>query len=367
MRKVTLSRFLATSLIGLVSCSAVVWVSPSVLTQPANNSVATRYPSNSAAYMWPAQGDITQGFSATHEGVDIAGPSGTPIVAAASGEVTFAGWGDDGLGNSIELQHSDGSVTVYGHNKRLLVRKGQQVRQGQVIAEMGTTGNSTGSHLHFEIYPDGFQAADPFPRLPPLVSGKIPARQPVANTPEATAPKPTTPARVQPQPPLERNRQAARQSPIIARGTTGNNTAPPLDFEVYSEGRQTNKPNLVVPPVVLPETPRIQSEPVVPEPLNFAPPTSMSVGTGGICSDEAVIEGETANFLVNVCLENGRLFYLGQSKQNPNVTVRLPARSTRDGWYRADNGSYSYYVSSTQVKVLQNGRQIRSERLYKRG
>ena len=306
MRKGTISRLLSTSLIALISCSAVVWVSPSVLTQPANNSVATRYRSNSAAYMWPAQGDITQGFNATHEGLDIAGPSGTPIVAAASGEVTFAGWGDDGLGNSIELQHSDGSVTVYGHNKRLLVRKGQQVRQGQVIAEMGTTGNSTGSHLHFEIYPDGFQAADPFPRLPPLVSGKIPAPQPVANAPEPNAPKPTTPARVQP-------------------------------------------------------------VSVVPEPLNFAPPTSMSVRTGGICSDEAVIEGETANFLVNVCLENGRLFYLGQSKQNPSVTVRLPARSTSDGWYRADNGSYSYYVSATQVKVLQNGRQIRSERLYKRG
>lgn len=181
MRKGTISRLLSTSLMGLISCSAVVWVSPSVLTQPTNNSVATRYPSHSAAYMWPAQGDITQGFNATHEGLDIAGPSGTPIVAAASGEVTFAAWGDDGLGNSIELQHSDGSVTVYGHNKRLLVRKGQQVRQGQVIAEMGTTGNSTGSHLHFEIYPDGFQAADPFPRLPPLVSGKIPALQPVAN------------------------------------------------------------------------------------------------------------------------------------------------------------------------------------------
>ena len=286
MRKGTISRLLSTSLMGLISCSAVVWVSPSVLTQPTTNSIATRYRSNSAVYMWPAQGDITQGFKATHEGLDIAGPSGTPIVAAASGEVTFAGWGDDGLGNSIELQHSDGSVTVYGHNKRLLVRKGQQVRQGQVIAEMGTTGNSTGSHLHFEIYPDGFQAADPFPRLPPLVSGEIPAPQPIANAPE---------------------------------------------------------------------------------PLNFAPPTSMSVWTGGICSDEAVIEGETANFLVNVCLENGRLFYLGQSKQNPTVTVRLPARSTRDGWYRADNGNYSYYVSATQVKVLQNGRQIRSERLYKRG
>jgi len=286
MRKGTISRLLSTSLMGLISCSAVVWVSPSVLTQPTTNSIATRYRSNSAVYMWPAQGDITQGFKATHEGLDIAGPFGTPIVAAASGEVTFAGWGDDGLGNSIELQHSDGSVTVYGHNKRLLVRKGQQVRQGQVIAEMGTTGNSTGSHLHFEIYPDGIQSADPFPRLPPLVSGEIPAPQPIANAPE---------------------------------------------------------------------------------PLNFAPPTSMSVWTGGICSDEAVIEGETANFLVNVCLENGRLFYLGQSKQNPTVTVRLPARSTRDGWYRADNGNYSYYVSATQVKVLQNGRQIRSERLYKRG
>ncbi|MEM9540228.1 MAG: M23 family metallopeptidase [Cyanobacteria bacterium P01_E01_bin.42] len=116
--------------------------------------------------IWPAAGQISQTFHRYHEGLDIAGPTGTPILAVASGTVAVAGWDDWGLGNAIVLQHPDGSRTVYGHNQRLFVRVGQSVFQGQTIAEMGSTGNSTGPHLHFEIRPNGRDSVDPLSFLP---------------------------------------------------------------------------------------------------------------------------------------------------------------------------------------------------------
>lgn len=121
-------------------------------------------------YMWPAKGTLTSGYGwrwgRMHKGIDIAAPIGTPIMAAATGEVVFAGWNSGGYGNLIKLQHSDGSVTFYAHNNRVLVHKGQKVRQGQLIAEMGSTGRSTGPHLHFEIRPNGTTAINPIARLP---------------------------------------------------------------------------------------------------------------------------------------------------------------------------------------------------------
>ena len=121
-------------------------------------------------YMWPARGTMTSGYGwrwgRMHKGIDIAAPIGTPIMAAAPGEVIFAGWNSGGYGNLVKLQHSDGSVTFYAHNHRVLVGKGQKVRQGQLIAEMGSTGRSTGPHLHFEIRPNGTTAIDPIARLP---------------------------------------------------------------------------------------------------------------------------------------------------------------------------------------------------------
>jgi murein DD-endopeptidase MepM/ murein hydrolase activator NlpD len=101
-----------------------------------------------------------------HKGIDIAGPIGTPIMAAATGIVTFAGWNSGGYGNLVEIEHPDGSLTRYAHNHRILVSPGQEVIQGQLIAEMGSTGNSTGPHLHFELYPPGDDAADPLAYLP---------------------------------------------------------------------------------------------------------------------------------------------------------------------------------------------------------
>ncbi|MFP4009591.1 MAG: M23 family metallopeptidase, partial [Spirulinaceae cyanobacterium] len=101
-----------------------------------------------------------------HRGIDIAGPTGTPIVAAASGEIIVAGWNSGGYGNLVDIRHPDGSMTRYAHNSKLLVRKGQWVQQGQQIALMGSTGYSTGPHLHFEIHPNGRGAANPIAYLP---------------------------------------------------------------------------------------------------------------------------------------------------------------------------------------------------------
>lgn len=121
-------------------------------------------------YMWPAAGTLSSGYGwrrgKMHQGIDIAAPIGTPIMAAASGDVIFAGWNSGGYGNLVQLRHPDGSVTFYAHNNRLLVSNGQKVKQGQLIAEMGSTGRSTGPHLHFEIRPNGTTAINPIARLP---------------------------------------------------------------------------------------------------------------------------------------------------------------------------------------------------------
>ncbi len=131
-------------------------------------------------YIWPAQGNLTSGFgmrfNRPHNGVDIAAPIGTPIVAAASGVVVFAGWSNQGLGHQVTLRHSDGNLTVYGHNQRLLVTSGQTVERGQQIAEMGSTGYSTGPHLHFEIHRQGSKAVNPIAFLPGQKPSLTPAQ-----------------------------------------------------------------------------------------------------------------------------------------------------------------------------------------------
>jgi murein DD-endopeptidase MepM/ murein hydrolase activator NlpD len=100
-----------------------------------------------------------------HKGVDFAAPTGTPIFAASEGMVTYAGWTDDGYGNVVELRHENGELTLYAHTNKVYVSKGQTVNKGQAIAEVGTTGRSTGPHLHFEIQPDGKTAVDPMDYL----------------------------------------------------------------------------------------------------------------------------------------------------------------------------------------------------------
>ncbi len=89
-----------------------------------------------------------------HGGIDIAVPVGTKVVAAADGIVKFAGW-KGGYGNVVIIEHADGSETFYGHNSRLLVAEGQKVSGGEQISLSGSTGKSTGPHLHFEIRRNG--------------------------------------------------------------------------------------------------------------------------------------------------------------------------------------------------------------------
>ena len=108
------------------------------------------------AFGWPTGGGvrISRGFAGqypAHNGVDIAGPYGTPIYAADSGIVTTAKYTNRGYGVYVIIEHGNGYQTVYGHCSSLVVSYGQQVKKGQLIAYMGSTGNSTGNHLHFEI------------------------------------------------------------------------------------------------------------------------------------------------------------------------------------------------------------------------
>ncbi|MBQ5314004.1 MAG: peptidoglycan DD-metalloendopeptidase family protein, partial [Oscillospiraceae bacterium] len=108
------------------------------------------------AFGWPTGGGvrISRGFAGqypAHNGVDIAGPYGTPIYAADSGIVTTAKYTNRGYGVYVIIEHGNGYQTVYGHCSSLAVSYGQQVKKGQLIAYMGSTGNSTGNHLHFEI------------------------------------------------------------------------------------------------------------------------------------------------------------------------------------------------------------------------
>lgn len=110
----------------------------------------------------PVSGIITSRFgsndsvrSHSHSGIDIASPYGTSIKACASGTVTYAGNANDGYGNYVIISHGNGVSTVYAHCSSLLVSAGQKVSQGEVIARVGSTGNSTGNHLHLEVRKNG--------------------------------------------------------------------------------------------------------------------------------------------------------------------------------------------------------------------
>ncbi len=120
------------------------------------------------AYLWPARGVVTSRFGSRwrrhHSGVDIAAPRGTPIHAARDGRVVRAGW-YGGYGLVVILDHGDGMETWYGHASALLVRAGQWVRRGQVIARVGCTGACTGPHVHFELRVRG-QPVNPLRYLP---------------------------------------------------------------------------------------------------------------------------------------------------------------------------------------------------------
>ena len=106
--------------------------------------------------------DPFRGGAARHAGIDLAAPIGTPIYATADGTVTEASWNSGGYGNLIKLDHGRGIETRYAHLSSMLVRPGQRVTRGQQIGRMGSTGRSTGSHLHYEVRIDG-RAVNPIP------------------------------------------------------------------------------------------------------------------------------------------------------------------------------------------------------------
>jgi hypothetical protein len=100
--------------------------------------------------------DPFRGGGAFHKGIDFAGVRGSPVLAVAEGVVTFSGR-QSGYGNLVEIRHSDGKVTRYGHCDRLLVKEGAAIERGQTIATLGSTGRSTGPHVHFEVLIGGKQ------------------------------------------------------------------------------------------------------------------------------------------------------------------------------------------------------------------
>ena len=116
------------------------------------------------AMIWPVNGVITSpygyrthpifGTTIYHSGIDIGVDYGTPVQAADGGTVVEAGW-VSGYGYAVVIDHGNGLSTLYGHNQELAVSAGQSVSQGQVIAYAGSTGNSTGPHVHFEVRANG--------------------------------------------------------------------------------------------------------------------------------------------------------------------------------------------------------------------
>lgn len=119
-----------------------------------------------ADFLWPVEGLLTSlfgtredamggGFTQFHAGIDISVPSGTPVRAAQEGIVVFAGY-SGAYGKMVKLDHMSGFSTLYAHNSRILVHVGQMVKGGQVICLSGSTGRSTGPHLHFEVHQEGW-------------------------------------------------------------------------------------------------------------------------------------------------------------------------------------------------------------------
>jgi murein DD-endopeptidase MepM/ murein hydrolase activator NlpD len=124
----------------------------------AQSAPGTTQAPSSAGLIWPVQGPVTSPFGwrwgRMHEGIDIGVPYGTPIHAAASGTIIYCGW-EGGYGNLTVIDHGGNLATAYGHQSSIGVTCGQQVSQGQVIGYVGSTGHSTGPHLHFEVRING--------------------------------------------------------------------------------------------------------------------------------------------------------------------------------------------------------------------
>jgi lipoprotein NlpD len=324
MIKGSFSRLLKHSLIALATIGTIaISANTQAWTQTSNYYQVRQGALASSGLMWPTSGTVSRGFIKNqHEGIDIAGPSGTPIIAVASGTVVKAAWDDWGLGNAIVIRHSNGSVTVYGHNRRLLVSRGQQVNQGQMIAEMGSTGNSTGPHLHFEFQPDGRIPVDPTR----VFSSNV-----------ATRNQRQTEASIR-----ETRSQTRSQTRNIY-----NDDVPPNEMAPRSYGARMNS---AVPPIRPPMQPPMQ-QPIQPNYRDF-------VANNTQCEGATVISGETQKAVVKLCQESGQFFYIGQAKQDFSTIIKLPAWKIGTSRYRADNGNYSYFVTPTGVEVWRDGERM---------
>lgn len=127
---------------------------------PAPNSTAQADKLAATPSIWPTSGSISSGFgwrnapmegaSETHQGIDIASNMSTPVVATADGKIVKSGW-SEGYGNIVQIDHGNGIETIYGHNSQIVVIIGQSVKKGQLIAYVGSTGVSTGPHVHYEV------------------------------------------------------------------------------------------------------------------------------------------------------------------------------------------------------------------------
>lgn len=109
----------------------------------------------SGSFVWPTHGTITQYYSWYHPGVDIANRAAPNVLAADSGKVIASGWSNVGYGNHVIIDHGNGMRTLYAHMQKLYVVVGQTVARGNAIGQMGSTGRSTGTHLHFEVFRNG--------------------------------------------------------------------------------------------------------------------------------------------------------------------------------------------------------------------
>ncbi|AGY59991.1 peptidoglycan DD-metalloendopeptidase family protein [Gloeobacter kilaueensis] len=130
--------------------------------------VRPSHPTNGHGYTWPVQGYVGSPYGwrggRMHEGIDIVGPMGSPVVAARTGVVVYAGWMSGGFGNAVDIRHEDGIVSRYAHLSRVTAQPGQSIEAGQTLGARGCTGRCTGPHLHFEIHQGG-RAVNPLPFL----------------------------------------------------------------------------------------------------------------------------------------------------------------------------------------------------------
>ena len=140
-----------------------------VAAKPAQKPVVAKSTDGTPSFRWPVKGRVIAGFGPKpngqqNDGINLAVPEGTPIKAAEDGVVAYAGNELKGYGNLVLVRHPNGYVTAYAHAKELLVKRGDQVKRGQVIANSGQTGNVDTPQLHFEVR-KGPAPLDPMPLL----------------------------------------------------------------------------------------------------------------------------------------------------------------------------------------------------------